>query len=85
MNYDEMKPKKIKLKPDQPESMFTPADKAMFGLLGLLMGTILLIALFGPKPGNAPETAIEQPLEGPGKTWKEPGSARDTFNENFSR
>jgi len=90
---DDEKPKKIKLKPDKPEheeSMFTPADKAAFGLFAILISTMVLIALFAPKPGQ--QTPQGEPLgieqkteEGPGKTWKEPGSARDTFNENFSR
>lgn len=93
MNNETKPARKIKLKPDDPapksNDLFMPVDKALFGLVAIALVAMLLIAL-APK-GKAPETvppSTEQGYqyeEGQSKTWKEPGSARDTFNQNFSR
>ncbi len=96
MNYDENKVSKPKVKkPKAPEPIKLVDDSPGWGVFLALVAFVaigVMLAMYIKRPSattlEAP-AAIEQvqpaePLK-PGQGWKEPGSARDTFNQNFGR
>jgi hypothetical protein len=96
MNYDESKVSKPKVKkPKAPEPIKLVDDSPswtvfLFLVVFVIIGVSLATYIKRPSVTTPVDpAAIEQvkpadPLE-PGQSWKEPGSARDTFNQNFNR
>ncbi len=96
MNYDESKVSKPKVKkPKAAEPIKLVDDSPGWGVFAFLVafvaiGVVLALYIKRPaQPAPVPPVAVEtvkpgEPLK-PGQTWKEPNSARDTFNQNFNR
>jgi hypothetical protein len=94
MNYDESKVSKPKVKkPAPPEPIKLVDDSPGWGVFAFLVAFVaigVMLAMYIKRPAQqapAPSVTIEAPKEPlkPGQSWKEPNSARDTFNENFGR
>ena len=87
---DEDKPKTTKrtqkIKLTSEWSDWLPADYALVALLVAILMAIVGISSCTKHQQTTSELPLEQTdTEPKGKTWSEPGSARDTFDENFSR
>jgi hypothetical protein len=94
MNYDESKVSKPRVKRATPSEPIKLVDDSpgwgVFLFLAAFVAIGVMLAMYIKRPAEQapmPPVAIEAPKEPlkPGQSWKEPNSARDTFNENFGR
>jgi hypothetical protein len=93
MNYDESKAQKPKKKTTEPIKLkdesgwFDTIDVSLVAFIAVFMIVVSLIVVTRKGSDYVPltTTPATEPAKPAPKTWKEPGSARDVFNENFSR
>jgi hypothetical protein len=97
MNYDESKAGKAKKTAKKAPEPIKLANNDWHGVDHSLLAFFALVAVIGLgffvfskryQPLPVPPAAITEPAKPetkPNPGWKEPGSARDTFNQNFGR
>ena len=93
MNYDESKATKAKKKATEPiklkdeSSWFDTIDVSLVAFIAVFMIVVSLIVVTRKGSDYVPlsTTPATEPAKPAPKTYKEPGSARDIFQENFNR
>jgi hypothetical protein len=93
INYDESKATKAKKKAAEPiklkdeSSWFDTIDVSLVAFIAVFMIVLSLVVITRKGSDYVPltTTPATEPAKPAPKTYKEPGSARDIFQENFNR